>query len=290
MENRHLSFEAIGTHWEIDINENISHEVFLRLSDAIHARIDAFDKTYSRFRADSLITEMSKAEGVYRFPEDAELLFFLYERLFRVTKGKVTPLIGNVLADAGYDANYSFITKTLHAPLPWEDVLEYRHPFLTLKQPVLLDFGAAGKGYLVDIIAALIEEHGVHAFVVDAGGDMINRSKEGTPLRVGLEHPEDASKVIGVLEIGNESICGSAGNRRKWNDLTHIIDPETLVSPSDITATWVVADTAIIADALATCLFFTPPELLAKEFTFEYVVMKNDHEILRSRGLQGEFF
>lgn len=285
-----LTFEAIGTHWQIDIMQEISADDLRKFHSLILACIDEFDKTYSRFRPDSLVTEISKQEGTFTLPDDAELLFFLYRRIYDLTHGKVTPLIGNALEEAGYDADYSFVPKIIHTPPVWDDAIEYTHPLLKMKQKAMLDFGAAGKGYLVDILGELLHELGVTHFTIDAGGDILHASPDDIPIRIGLEHPEDSSKVIGVVEIANQSICGSAGNRRKWENFHHILDPDTLASPQEVLATWVVADNAIVADALATCLFFVSPEDLLRDFSFEYVILLQDYSLVHSPRLQSEFY
>ena len=53
----------------------------------------------------------------------------------------------------------------------------------------MIDVGAAGKGCLVDIISAILQQAGVAEFVVDAGGDLRHCGEHG--IRVGLEHPRD---------------------------------------------------------------------------------------------------
>ena len=107
--------------------------------------------------------------------------------------------------------------------------------------------------------------------MVNAGGDI--RTK-GRTLRVGLENPADTTQAIGVAEISNISICGSAGNRRAWDKYTHIINPKTAKSPTETLAVWVVAESTILADGLTTALFFTEPNLLKDKFNFEFFLLK----------------
>lgn len=282
-------FEAIGTTWQIDLPDGLLVSTRENIFQKIRSRIDIFDRHYSRFREDSLVFEISKNAGIYTLPSDAEPLFSLYENLYRLTDGAVTPLIGNMLSDAGYDANYSLEPKTLTPPLLWESVLERKGLQLTVKQPVLLDFGAAGKGYLIDIVADIIRSENITEFCVDAGGDMVYHNSAG-PLRVGLEHPTDPTKVIGVSTILNQSLCGSAGNRRKWGKFHHIINPHTLESPQNILAIWVVAQTTLLADGLTTALFFTNPVILQKEYQFEYLIVNQDFSIQKSDNFPGEIF
>jgi len=243
-----FAFEAIGTAWEIEIwGDALSAKKAMRI---VHARIETFSKSYSRFRPDSLVTRMSKEAGTYTLPDDARPMLDLYKQLYDITGGRMTPLIGSVLEEAGYDAGYSLKPKTLHQPLSWDECLGYDFPYLTVKRPVMLDFGAMGKGYLVDITGAILRDQGFKEFVINAGGDILHKGVE--PVQVGLEHPSDTTQAIGIATIKDQALCGSAGNRRVWASFTHIIDPVTLASPQAIRAVWAVADSALLADALTT--------------------------------------
>ena len=174
----------------------------------------------------------------------------------------------------------------------WEDVLIWHNPKLMLSKPVLLDFGACGKGYLVDIVSEILEGIGIKSYCVDAGGDMRCRSAKvkSEKLKVGLENPNNKEEVIGVINLGNQSLCGSSGNRRTWANFHHIINPETLTSPREISAVWVVADETIKADILTTGLFFVSPETLLKHFDFQYLILYPDFSIKKSDGFDAKIF
>ena len=283
-------FEAIGTHWCIDVPEQLDATRVDFVLGIIRDRIETFDKAYSRFRADSMVTAMSNAAGRYELPEDAAPMFALYRKLYDLTDGAMTPLIGQALSDAGYDAAYSLTSKPMTTPKRWDDVMRVEGLVVDLAEPALLDFGAAGKGYLIDIVSQILEENGIDSYCVDAGGDMRYRSAIGETLRVGLEHPSDASQIIGVASIVNKSICGSAGNRRAWGVFNHIIDPRSLTSPKHILAVWVVADSTMTADGLTTALMFVNPESLQSEFVFEYAIIREDFSLEISANFPGEFF
>lgn len=275
------AFEAIGTQWQIDAD----------LSDAeyqlILETIESYDQTYSRFRNNSLVTQMSKRAGDYRLPSHGNNLLSFYESMYEATNGHVNPLIGQLLSDAGYDASYSLQPKKLSAVPNWDEVLERSDDILTVKQPALLDFGAAGKGQLVDIVATQIHAFGQQSFCVNAGGDIYVAGKQRT---IGLEHPHDPSQVIGTATIAEKSICGSAPNRRAWAEYHHIMNPETLQSTQDIDAVWVIAAQAMIADGLTTCLYFVAPEQLESLASFEYGIVFADGSVRYSKNFPGTFF
>ena len=131
-----FTFTAIGTSWHISLEEELALTKKNAILKAVQDRIGVFDETYSRFRQDSLISKIASQAGEYILPADAKLLFDLYFKLYKLTNGLMTPLVGQVLVDAGYDAQYSLIPKPLSQPPAWEEVLIYDCPKLTVKQPV----------------------------------------------------------------------------------------------------------------------------------------------------------
>ena len=199
------------------------------------------------------------------------------------------------MEQAGYDANYSLgkkvnnYNKLIEPPL-WDNVIELNYPNIKVSRAVTLDFGAGGKGYLVDLVVRLIESLGFKNFCVDAGGDIVNRSAANKFLEVALENPKNIAEAIGIAKIGNQSLCGSAGNRRKWGQFTHIIDSDTLKSPDNIAGVWVVAESGLLADAISTALFFTEPAKLLSELSFEYLIMYIDSSVEKSDLFPAEIF
>ena len=100
-----------------------------------------------------MVSKWAKIAGEHSLPSDAARLLDFYKELHDSTGGLVTPLIGKAMEQAGYDADYSLKPEKLDAVLEWEKAIKLSPEKLIVKSPVLLDFGAAGKGYLVDIIA-----------------------------------------------------------------------------------------------------------------------------------------
>ncbi len=189
-----------------------------------------------------------------------------YRDLYEITDGAVTPLVGGAMEHLGYDADYRMVARPGPPVVPrWDDAMSWRGSRLTSSRPLVLDVGAAGKGYLVDLVTDVLAEAGVTDALVDAGGDL--RHTGSDVLRIGLEHPADARLAVGVASLSGRALCASAGNRRRWGpDLHHIVDGRTGRSTGDaagdVVATWVVAETGLVADALATALFFVEPAAL----------------------------
>lgn len=285
------SFDGVGTRWELSSREAIPITLQARLGD----RVAAFDGDWSRFRRDSLVGAMARAPGSYRFPADAELLGKLYRRLYELSSGAITPLIGGSLEQLGYDPDYSLQPRGSATAAPvWDDVLDWNGRNLTTQKPVVLDIGAAGKGMLVDLLAAELEAGGLEAgglesYCMDASGDLLVRGPE--PLAVGLEHPYNPAQAIGVVSVRNQALCASAANRRAWGDgLHHVLDGTTGLPVRTAVATWAMADTTVLADALATALFFLPGSTLEQEFDFSWLTVFSDGSAAYSPGFAGTLF
>lgn len=284
-------FEAIGTAWDIELFDALPKKETALVLTKILVRIDEFDKAYSRFRSDSLVMRIASQAGTYTLPADAKALLQIYGDLYHTTQGAMTPLIGDTLIAAGYDAAYSLQPKDhLTTPLAWNEVMEYKHPVLITNQPVTLDFGAAGKGYLADIVGRVLIQNKLHNFCINAGGDIVYKSTANLPIKIALEHPSDPAQAIGIATINGGSLCGSAGNRRNWGKYHHIINPHTLQSPRHLLAVWVTAKTGILADALCTALYFVSPATLALQYNFEYALVHSDIRLEHSPGFPATFF
>ena len=281
-----FAFAALGTEWVIESPQALTGT----LRRSIIARLEFYDKTYSRFRGDSIVSRMAKSTGAYTFPEDFSAMFSFYQVMYDLTDRQVTPLIGRALEQAGYDKEYSLqpgpigAVPTLEEALIWDGAASVQ-----TNQPIVFDVGAAGKGHAVDIVAEILERANVKEYTIDASGDIRVRGNE--PERIGLENPYDETKIIGVAEVRNRSLCASASNRRAWRDMHHIISPRTLEPVEKVIATWVIADNTMVADGLATALFFVDsPEVLLTHFDFSYVRIMRDETIDYSHNFEGELF
>jgi len=276
-------FDAIGTRWEIETAEPLVAELRARV-DAVIAE---FDATWSRFRPDSLVSRLAASGGSLETPGDAAPMLDAYRELSDATAGAVNPLIGQSLNALGYDAAYSLAAQDPEpAPAEWQSILTWDEERLALASAAVIDVGALGKGRLVDLVtAALSEADG--GLVVDASGDMTVRGEA----RVGLEHPYDPSKAIGVATVRDQALCASATNRRAWGDgLHHVLDARTGQPVRTWAATWAFAPDAMRADAVATALFFDGGPALADRWGAEWVRMSTAGVAERSANAPVELF
>lgn len=279
------SFDAIGTRWQIDTATPLEQAV----RDEIAELADDFDREWSRFRADSLVSQLGREAGAVPAPVDADAMLDAYVELATATDGAVNPLVGETLARRGYDASYSFVDRGARpAPEAWQDVVGWDGGRLSVSEPALIDVGALGKGRLVDKMLTLVRSRVEGDAVVDGSGDL---AAVGAPVRVALEHPYDARRAVGVVELRDAALCGSAVNRRAWGEgLHHVLDARTGQPVRQIAATWALAPTGMAADAIATALFFDGGPALAHDWGVEWVRMTTDGRAEWSPRWDGELF
>ena len=269
---------ALGTGMIVSSSQPIDDE----LREMMTTAIESFEAAFSRFRDDSIVGRIAHARygGDFTFPDPqtAESLFSLYDRLFAASGGAIDPTVGEELTRLGYDArlvfrmdrepeyqpdhddrdpHYSGGTANRNADptgrsgrITWNSI-SHADGTISTTRPAQLDFGAAGKGMMVDLLGRMIErEIPGTEYVIDAGGDL--RVRSASPIRVALEDPDDPSRAVGVAEIGSGSFCASAPSRRHWRvrsaegsvtEVHHLLDARDGRPASEIKATWVYVPT-----------------------------------------------
>lgn len=304
------SFTATGCPWRVLTRRALPPGARRRVLELV----DAYEGVWSRFREDSLVSRAARGEVgglgeagtrgtpgpvVLDLPRGSGRMLALYDLLHRASAGRIDPLVGADLVELGYDPAYSFTVRdgALHrlgarrGRLTWGQVRRDGDR-LTLPRPALVDVGAVGKGFLVDMVADALGRAGVDEVVVDASGDLVVRS--GTPVRLGLEEPGSPGRVIGVVTLRRGALAASGVSERAWGEgLHHVLDALTGLPVRDVLATWAVAGTCAQADGIATALFLTPPQQLAAAgLRYDFVLERADATVLTSRTFPrlGELF
>jgi thiamine biosynthesis lipoprotein len=130
------------------------------------------------------------------------------------------------------------------------------------------DVSALEPGYVADRLADLLAERGLANFLIDVGGELVARGRNGrgVPWQVGLERAEATRQRVGRIVTLDNLAVATSGDYRNYREvngkrITHIIDPRT-ARPIDhaLAAVTVVDALGVRADALATALMVLGPE------------------------------
>lgn len=153
---------------------------------------------------------------------------------------------------------------------------------------IQINTSAIAKGYSTDVIASLLESHGITNYMVDIGGEIRTKgvNSKGRCWQIGITQPIDKDifdyeHLQTVLKLCNKSLATS-GNYRNYyikegKRLAHTINPKTgYPSTSNVLSATVIADDCMTADAYATAFMLTDTALtriIALEKNLSYLLI-----------------
>ncbi|MBX3432786.1 MAG: FAD:protein FMN transferase [Pirellulales bacterium] len=133
---------------------------------------------------------------------------------------------------------------------------------------VELNFNSIGKGYALDLAAAILLERGVDDFLIHGGRSSVVAcgSPEGDAAAgwaIGVPHPLRPGENVGQLRVVGRGL-GTAGSatqhfEHEGRRYGHVLDPRTGWPAEGVHTATVVAPTGAEADALATALYVLGP-------------------------------
>ncbi len=122
---------------------------------------------------------------------------------------------------------------------------------------VSLDLGGSAKGWAVDRAIDVLEENGVQAALVNAGGDLrVLGAPPGEPAwRIGIRDPRRPDGLLGVVSLREEAVATSGDYEEAGSTL---VDPRDLTPAPLHGSVSVIAPTCGAADCLSTALSISP--------------------------------
>ena len=259
---QHDKGQVFGTFYHITYQNDTS------LNNDILAELSKVDSALSMFNDKSIISRINRGEDV-KTNEMFDTVFNLAENIADNTNGAfditVAPLVnawgfgfktGNPPTKAAIDSLRSIVGYKKVA---------LRNNRITKTDPrVMLDCSAIAKGYGCDVVAHLLQRHGIENYMVEIGGEVVTHgiSEKRLPWKIGVTKPTDDSLAVDkelqtVLNVKNMAMATS-GNYRNFyykngKKYAHTIDPKTgyPVQHNILSAT-VLAKHCAEADAYAT--------------------------------------
>ncbi len=247
---------------------HMTYEASEDLSDTIQSTLNAFDWSMSTYKEESVISKINRnasdeTDAYFR------QVFIKAKEITAATNGAfdmtVAPLVNlwgfgfskkDSVTEAAIDSIRSFVGM---------DMVHLRDKHIVKDKPgIMLDGSAIAKGFAVDVIADLLEAHGVGNYMVEIGGEMrvkgLNPDK--TSWRVGIDKPIDdpevlnrqLQEIIGITDIA----LATSGNYRNFyikggKKYAHTISPFTGYPVSHrLLGVSVLATDCMTADAYAT--------------------------------------
>jgi thiamine biosynthesis lipoprotein len=254
-----------------------------RVTERCAAEIDRLERVFALYRDDSELACLNR-EGRIAAPSH-DLLLVLSEccRLSALTGGAfdvtVQPLWdlyarhffgGQVQITEGPEPRAVAAALAL---VDWSRIDVNSRQIALLRPGMGLTLNGIAQGYVTDRIITILRDSGFDRVLTDLGRSeigVLGRHPDDRPWQVGLADPRQPEKFALVLDLWQGALCTSGGYGTRFESTGkyhHLFDTATGASAGHYIGVSVFAPSAMIADALSTALYVTPPrrgrELLA---------------------------
>ncbi len=231
---------------------------------AAQGEIERIEARYSRYRPDSLLSEINRAAARGESIDlDEETLGLLsYARTCHERSGGLFDITSGILRRA-----WDFSS----GHLPSQEEIEALLPFVGLEKivwappriafPVFgieLDLGGIGKEYAADRAAEICTVLGIKHGLVDLGGDLriLGPHPDGAPWEIGIRDPFRPDERIASVRLSGGGLATSGDYERKieigGKRYGHLLDPRTGWPVEGLASVSVAADRCLVAGSLAT--------------------------------------
>lgn len=267
---------TMGTRWSATLDADDSLDINA-LQHELAAVVDQVDQQMSPWKSDSDLMRVNRAPVDDWVEVPAELLEVLACALevHRQSAGAFDPCVGGLVNAWGFgaqgdapDANAIRIARQSQ-PLAAHACLELDSNAGKVRKlaPLQLDLCGIAKGYAVDRMTHVLQEHCVRHALAALNGELraVGGQSSGVPWAVALESPEfDRRSVRGVIELEDLAVATSGDYRRYLElggtRLAHTMDPRCWAPVNNgVASVTVLARTCMQADAWATALLVAGP-------------------------------
>jgi len=214
------------------------------------------------------VARINQAAGS-RFVKPTDRAYALIKRAVdfsRLTDGVFDPTIGALTTSPLYYVLDETIAQSKKSLVNYRLVsFETKDKRVLLdKQGMALDLGGIAKGAIIDATVKLLRKLHIRAGIVEAGGDFYCFGERDWT--VGIRHPRDKS-VYGTVTVREKGVCGSGDYQQfvkyeeegETNLRHHIINPSDMGAADISAGVTVIAESAELADGMATTLFIMGP-------------------------------
>ena len=296
---------TMGTRWSATVDAEPGLDLAALQRD-LAAAVQRVDEQMSPWKETSDLVRMNRAPLDTWVDLPAEIMEVLDAALevHRLSAGAFNPCVGALVDAWGFgparDAPDAQAIRAARdaAPRTAHEALELDRPAGRARKHAALQVDLCGiaKGYAVDRMAQVPQQHGVRHALAALDGELraVGGQADGTPWAVGLERPEAGRRAVhGVLELEDLAVATS-GDYRHYVEvggtrLAHTMDPQRGAPVNNAVASvTVLAPTCMQADAWATALLVAGPAqgpALAQRMGLEALFLLRHAEGLTELGL-----
>ena len=252
------SLRAMGSDCEFQLcfeGGSDSQFIFKCLQD----ELERLESKYSRFRKDSLLSQINLGKEVNIDNETISLLehafncFEQSEGLFDVTAGRLNSLWDFKKKKVPSQEEISYaLSVTDFSKVSWNNGI------LSMPAGMNVDFGGIVKEYAADTLAVLAKKFGVQYGLINLGGDIaiVGNKPDGIAWKVGITDPRGTETEIASIDIYSGGLATSGDYKRYFiyegKRYSHILNPKTGFPCAGLRAVSVAANLCTVAGSIAT--------------------------------------
>ena len=288
------SFAAMGGRNEVRYyarSDSEANEVARLVEDEVR-RIEA---KYSRYREDSILSQINRAAGESRVALDEEtagLLRFANEcylqsdGLFDITTGVLRRVWNFKEQQVPTEESLALA----HSLVGWDKV---NFDGSSIELPLAgmeIDLGGIGKEYAVDRSATLLLENGIEHGYLNFAGDIrvVGPHTDGSAWRIGVRNPRSETDVFAGVLLRCGALATSGDYERfmivDGVRYCHILNPRTGWPVQELQCVAVLAESCLIAGTLATTAMLLGEEAAEKMLCtneVQHLMVTQSGEVLR---------
>jgi thiamine biosynthesis lipoprotein len=161
------------------------------------------------------------------------------------------------------------------------------------KKGMIMDLGGM-KGYIADRVADLMKRRGTNNALIALAGDIwaLGRREDGSPWRIGVQHPREKDRTLTVLELSDKYVCTSGDYERfvirEKKRYHHIIDPRTGKPSTGVISVTLVGEQGAVIDPLAKVPFILGPEegmTVVRKLGAEGIIVDDQGKVTSTAGI-----
>lgn len=257
-----FSFKAMGSFCEIQLfDESRIHAK--NIVNQLSHEVARLEKKYSRFRADSFLSEINSSAGNrhgFAIDDETQLLFEhalnCFEQsdgLFDITAGALNQIWD--FKKALVPSQSQIDAALAHVGL---NKISCKHSCIYLPRDMQIDFGGIVKEYAADSVARLARSLGIEHGLVNLGGDfsVIGSQPNNKPWTVGISSPSSASGIMAKIDLLQGGLASSGDYERffihEGKRYSHILNPITGYPCAGLRAVSIAANLCSVAGSVAT--------------------------------------
>lgn len=229
--------------------------------NAMEAEVRRIEAKYSRYRDDSVLSDINQRAGQKVGLDNETLWLINYACACFEQSDGLFDISSGVLRQAwDFRAGQLPSEATLARLLPRIGLsrIEISEAHLTMPPDMELDLGGIGKEYAVDAAAAIARQAGITCGVVDLGGDLciLGPHADGSPWQLGVRNPRDTENAIATLPVYQGGMASSGDYERFFEKdgkrYCHLLNPESGFPVDYWASVTVVAPSCLLAGTLST--------------------------------------